>query len=153
MARAHGVAVGRVGPGHARSTPIEGFRSPVTAHHQEGDEHGQAEDLHQLRLRNDKHYKHLLVAWDENGQFDFSFYDESVDVSVDSTDAAAIKRVISARIRGATHFLCLVGKKTHRSRWVALEIEKAKDLEKKLVAVKIDRDNTSPSGLLDARAS
>ncbi|MCH7897040.1 MAG: TIR domain-containing protein [candidate division NC10 bacterium] len=102
---------------------------------------------------NDKHYKNLLVAWDKNSEFDFSFYDESVDVSVDSTDAAAIKRVISARIGGATHFLCLVGKKTHSSHWVAWEIEKAKELKKKLVAVKIDRENTSPSGLIGAGVS
>ncbi len=102
---------------------------------------------------NDKHYKNLLVAWDKNSEFDFSFYDESVDVSVDSTDAAAIKRVISARIGGATHFLCLVGKKTQRSGWVAWEIEKAKELKKKLVAVKIDRENTSPSGLIGAGVS
>lgn len=102
---------------------------------------------------NDKHYKNLLVAWDKNSEFDFSFYDESVDVSVDSTDAAAIKRVISARIGGATHLLCLVGKKTHTSGWVAWEIEKAKELKKKLVAVKIDRENTSPSGLIGAGVS
>jgi len=36
----------------------------------------------------DKHYKNLLLAWDKNSEFDFSFYDTSVDVSVDSTDAA-----------------------------------------------------------------
>jgi hypothetical protein len=102
---------------------------------------------------NDKLYKNLLVAWDKNSELDFSFYDESVDVSVDSTDAAAIKRVISARIGGATHFLCLVGKKTHNSGWVGWEIEKAKELKKKLVAVKIDRENTSPSGLIGAGVS
>jgi len=102
---------------------------------------------------NDKHYKNLLVAWDKNSEFDFSFYDESVDVSVDSTNAAVIKRVIAAKIGGATHFLCLVGKATHTSRWVKWEIEKAKELERMLVAAKIDRENTSPSGLIDAGVS
>ena len=61
----------------------------------------------------DKHWKNLLVAWDKNGEFALTFYDASVDVSVNSTDATAIKRVISARIRGATRFLCIVGKYTH----------------------------------------
>jgi hypothetical protein len=102
---------------------------------------------------NDKHYKNLLVAWDKNNEFDFSFNDESADVSVDSTDAAAIKRVISARIGASTHFLCLVGKRTHSSAWVAWEIEKAKELKMKLVAVKIDRENASPSGLIGAGVS
>lgn len=95
----------------------------------------------------DRHYKNLLVAWDENEYFDFSFYDTSVDVSVDSDDAAAIRRVISARINQSTHFLCLVGEFTHESGWVAWEIEKAVELEKKMVAVKIDRENTTPAGL------
>lgn len=101
----------------------------------------------------DKHYKNLLVAWDKNKEFDFSFYDESVDVSVDSDDAAMIKRVISARIRNSTHFLCIIGKHTHKSGWVKWEIEKAIELEKKLVAVKTDSSNTSPSAILGVGAS
>ena len=36
---------------------------------------------------------------------------------------------------------------------VTWEIEKAKDLKKKLVAVKISFGNTTPSGLLNAGAS
>jgi hypothetical protein len=96
----------------------------------------------------DKHYKNLLVAWDKNSQFDFSFYDTSVDVSVDSTDAGAIRRVISARINNSTYFLCIVGKHTHKSSWVAWEINKAVELDKKIVAVKTAKENESPSELL-----
>jgi hypothetical protein len=102
---------------------------------------------------NDKHYKNLLVAWDKNSEFDFGFSDQSADVSIQSTDAAAIKRAISAKINAATYFLCLVGSKTSKSSWVTWEIEKAKDLKKKLVAVKISSGNTTPSGLLNAGAS
>lgn len=102
---------------------------------------------------NDKHYKNLLLAWDENSEFDFGFSDQSADVSIQSTDAAAIKRAISAKINAATYFLCLVGSKTSKSSWVTWEIEKAKDLKKKFVAVKISSGNTTPSGLLNAGAS
>ncbi len=102
---------------------------------------------------NDKHYKNLLVAWDENDEFDFSFSDHSADVSIQSTNADAIKRAISAKINSATHILCIVGAKTSKSGWVAWEIDKAKDLEKKLVAVKTASDNTTPGGLLNAGAS
>lgn len=102
---------------------------------------------------NDKHYKNLLLAWDENSEFDFGFSDQSADVSIQSMDAAAIKRAISAKINAATYFLCLVGSKTSKSSWVTWEIEKAKDLKKKLVAVKISSWNTTPSGLLNAGAS
>ena len=101
----------------------------------------------------DRHWKNLLVAWDENSLFDFSFYDTSVDVSVDSTDAAAIKRVISARINNATYFLCIVGKNTHKSGWVKWEIGKAVALTKKQVAVKTDRGNTAPGAILGVGAS
>ena len=101
----------------------------------------------------DKHYKNLLVAWDANKEFDFSFYDASVDVSVDSDDAAAIKRVISARINSATHFLCIVGEKTHKSKWVAWEIDKAVELKKKIVAVKTAKDNKTPTGLYGVGAT
>ena len=96
----------------------------------------------------DRHYKNLLLAWDKNSEFDFSFYDTSVDVSVDSTDAAAIMRVISARINNSTYFLCIVGKHTHKSKWVAWEINKAVELKKKIVAVKTAKDNESPSEIL-----
>lgn len=96
----------------------------------------------------DKHYKNLLLAWDANKEFDFSFYDQSVDVSIDSDDAAAIKRVISARINASTYFLCIVGKYTHKSGWVVWEIDKAVELKKKIVAVKTSKDNESPSELL-----
>lgn len=93
------------------------------------------------------------MAWDENSESDFGFSDQSADVSIQSTDAAAIKRTISAKINAATYFLCLVGSKTGKSSWVTWEIEKAKDLKKKLVAVEISSGNTTPSGLLNAGAS
>jgi len=102
---------------------------------------------------NDRHYKNLLLAWDANREFDFYLNDQSVDVSVDSTNAAAIKRVISAKINESTYFLCLIGKKTHDSNWVAWEINKAIELNKKLIAVKIDNENISPSEILGVNAS
>ncbi len=102
---------------------------------------------------NDKHYKDMLLVWDENSQFDFSFYDQSVDVDIDSTDAAAAKRAISRRINDSTHFLCIVGKRTYRSSWVSREINKAIELNKKLVAVKIDFTYVSPSEILGVGAS
>lgn len=102
---------------------------------------------------NDKHYKNLLVAWDKNDLFDFSFYDSSVDVSVNSTDATYIKSVIKARIKSSSHFLCIVGKDTHNSDWVTWEIETAVDLGKMLVAVKTDVGNTSPTAILGVGAT
>lgn len=96
---------------------------------------------------NDKHYKNLLLAWDSNTQFDFSMRDHSADVSINSSSASVIKSVISRYINEATYFLVIVGRATHRSSWVMWEIEKAVELGKIIVAVKTDRENTSPSGL------
>jgi hypothetical protein len=101
---------------------------------------------------NDKHYKNLLLAWDKNSDFDFSFNDESVDVSVDSNKLDVIRRVISAHINDSSRFLCIVGKKTHKSSWVKWEIEKAVELKKKIVAVKTAKDNDTPSALLGVGA-
>jgi hypothetical protein len=102
---------------------------------------------------NDKNYKRLLLAWDKNEEFDFSFYDMSVEVPVDSADAAAIKSVISARIGDATHFLCLVGKYTYKTRWVDWEIKKAAELKKKIVAVQAEKNTTTPNALYGVGAS
>jgi len=101
----------------------------------------------------DKHYKNLLLAWGANKLFDFSIHDHSADVSVNSSDATAIKRVISRYINEATYFLIIVGEKTHKSAWVNWEIEKALELRKRIVAVKTDRENVSPDALLGIGAS
>jgi hypothetical protein len=102
---------------------------------------------------NDKHYKNLLLAWDANKQFDFYISDYSADVSINSTDAAAIKSVISRYINQSTVFLVIVGTKTYKSNWIKWEIEKAVELGKKIVAVKTDKENTSPTELLGIGAS
>jgi hypothetical protein len=95
----------------------------------------------------DKNCKDLLLAWDIHGDLDLNFYDMSVEVPVDSSDAPAIKRDISARISDSSHFLCLVGKYTHKSRWVDWEIKKAAELKKKIVAVQLEKNTTTPRAL------
>ena len=102
---------------------------------------------------NDRHYKNLLVAWDKNELFDFSFSDASITVPVNSDKAAPIKRVISHRIASSPRFLCIVGKKTHRSLWVAWEIDKAVQLKRRIIAVKTDRSNITPVGLYGVGAT
>lgn len=105
---------------------------------------------------NDKTYKNLLVAWSKNeaDHFkNFTFEDGSTDVSVNSTDEAAIKRAISRRMAQCDVFLLLVGEETHQSEWCNWEIDKAIDLGLVLVAVKINSSNTSPNGILGVGAT
>lgn len=102
---------------------------------------------------NDKHYKNLLLAWDANKLFDFSISDKSADVGINSVNASAIKSVLSRYINASTYLLVIVGKKTHKSDWVKWEIEKAVELKKRIIAVKTDRENNSPSELYGIGAS
>jgi hypothetical protein len=102
---------------------------------------------------NDKHYKNLLLAWDAHQDFDFDMKDHSADVSIDSTTASTIKQAISTKINSATYFLCIVGKNTHKSKWVVWEIAKAVGLKKKIVVVKTEKSNVTPSGLEGVGAS
>ena len=101
---------------------------------------------------NDKKYKNMLLAWDKNKQFDFDFGDTSADVSIKSHDPDVIKRAISAKINQSDIFLCLIGEHTHESTWVKWEIEKALELEKKIVAVKLEKEFKSPDEIKDIKA-
>jgi hypothetical protein len=101
----------------------------------------------------DRHYKNLLLAWNKHRDFDFSFKDHSIDISVNSTSARYIKTVIVNAIRAVPYFLVIVGAKTYKSNWVAWEINKAVEMNKRIVAVKTDRLNRSPDELMGVGAS
>lgn len=101
---------------------------------------------------NDKHYKLLLQAWDANSNFDFNFNDQSVTVPINSEKASVIKAGISKKMGNATYCLVIVGKKSHKSEWIEWEINKAKELKLKLIGVKTEKSNTSPTALLNSGA-
>ena len=99
---------------------------------------------------NDNASKDCLLGWDTNNEFDFLSYDQSFGASVDSPEAAAIKQDLAVRIREASYFLCIVGKESYRSGWLAWEVQKAVELKKKVVATKTDSINNSPRALQNA---
>ncbi|MFS7411439.1 TIR domain-containing protein [Carnobacterium maltaromaticum] len=103
----------------------------------------------------DTNHKNLLVAWSKNdsNHFDIKFDDTSVGVSIKSENADYIKKVIKEKIKESPTFLVLVGKDTHKSDWVKWEIDKAVELGKKIVAVKIDSTYISPTNLLGVGAT
>ena len=100
----------------------------------------------------DKASKDRLLGWDADKEIDFSSYDQSLNVAVDSDKAAAIKQVLSARISDSSHFLSIVGKESYRSGWAEWETRKAVELKKKLVAVRTDSTNNPPRALQSAGA-
>jgi hypothetical protein len=103
----------------------------------------------------DTRHKNLLVAWskNDNGHFDIKFDDTSVGVSINSSNATYIKSVIKGKITDSSVFMCLIGENTHNSDWVKWEIDKAVELKKKIVAVKIKNSYTSPSNIFGVGAS
>ena len=103
---------------------------------------------------NDSHYKNLLIAWSANPDFaDFYINDQSVTDPVDSDRSGPIRRAISVKINAATGLICIVGEMTAESPWVKWEIEKAVDLGKRIIAVKISKDFTTPSALYNVGAT
>lgn len=103
----------------------------------------------------DAHYKYLLQAWDANPNFEFEFDNRSPSVAIDSDEAKVIKAALTTKMKQAEYLLVIVGKKTYTSNWVTWEIDRAKqsDVKLKLAAVKIDREYTSPAGLVGVGTS
>jgi hypothetical protein len=111
---------------------------------------------------NDKHYKFLLEAWDANPYFDFYFSDLSSQ-EINSWDIPTIKSALTRRINQATYTLVIVGKYANTQHkdykeigyknWLNFEIARSKANKNKLVAIKIDKEYTSPDELLNSGAS
>jgi hypothetical protein len=95
----------------------------------------------------DRLYKNLLVAWDKNRKLDFHIRDHSADFSIKSEKAEVIKRVISRKIKEVNYFLVIVGHATHNCEWVKWEVQKARELKKKIVAIKVSPKNKPPREL------
>ena len=100
----------------------------------------------------DAHYKRLLQAWDANSNFEFEFDSRGPDVAIDSTDASVIKSTLTKMMKGSTHLLVLVGEKSHKSKWMEWEITRAKekDVNLKIIAVKIAKKNQAPTALMNS---
>ena len=93
----------------------------------------------------DCNYKELLNAWSKNPKFDFKIKDVSTDVSINSRNADYIKQCIKKDIKACDVFLVVIGKDTHKSKWVdEYEIPKAFELNKKIVGILIDKKNKIP---------
>jgi hypothetical protein len=101
---------------------------------------------------NDEKYKSLMEAWDVNPDFDFSFSDRSVTKNINSSDESRIKAVIATKMRASKYCLILVGEKTFQNNWVAWEIERARKLGLKLIAVKMDQSFQTPTVLYGKNA-
>ena len=111
---------------------------------------------------NDRRYKYTLEMWNGNTNIDFSFNDGSTK-EIQSWDISRIKAAITAKINQSDAILVLVGEHAdtpHKDRnlrgyrnWQYFEIAQAKAAGKKIIAVKLDRGNSSPSLLYGCGSS
>lgn len=111
---------------------------------------------------NDKHYKYLLEAWDENKNMNFVFDDRSAH-EIKSDNIPTIKAGLTKRIKDASYTLVIIGKEANKrhpdseeighKNWINFEIAQSIQYGNKLVAVKLDRAYEPPEELLSAGAS
>lgn len=111
---------------------------------------------------NDRQYKYILNAWAANDSIDFSFNDGSTQ-EILSWNISRIKAAITTKINNADAILVLIGEHAdsyHKDtnfigyrNWQYFEIAQAKAAGKKIIAVKLDRRNTSPNLLYDCGVS
>lgn len=111
---------------------------------------------------NDRKFKYLLEAWDANDDFEFCFNDMSSD-EIKTSSISVVKQKLSQKINAATYTLVLVGKEANQEHkdareigyrnWINYEIAKSKEYGNKLVAVKLEKNCTSPDELLGSGTS
>ncbi len=65
---------------------------------------------------NDRRYKYLLEAWNDNPEFLFTFQDMSPD-EIDSSDVGRVKAALTAKINAATHTFVIVGRYANTPHW------------------------------------
>ncbi|WP_455809195.1 TIR domain-containing protein [Clostridium butyricum] len=109
----------------------------------------------------DNRYRNLLKAWDANENFEFSLNDRTPN-EIDSENYSVVKSVLTKKIKSATYLLVIIGEHANEKHprsseigdinWMNWEINKAKDENVKLVAVKIDSSYTSPLAIYGSDA-
>lgn len=101
-------------------------------------------------------HKNLLVAWSQNSHknfFDFKFEDQSIGISINSTNAYYIKSRIKDKINSSDKIICLVGENTSTSEWVNWELFYAHSLGKPIAAIKIKNSYKTPANLYGVNAT
>lgn len=71
----------------------------------------------------------------DNPNFELEFYDESVQVAIDSSDADYVKRVIREKIRRCSVTVCLIGTTTYQSSWVDWELRTSEEEKKRIIVM------------------
>jgi len=84
-----------------------------------------------------------LKLLSKNPDYELEFYDESLDIAIDSEDADYIKRKIGERILRSSITVCLIGENTYKSKWVNWELEKSDESGNKIIAMALKGINSA----------
>ena len=95
-------------------------------------------------------YKNILKAWQKNSNFDLDFHDKSVGISINTNNESRIKAGITKKLNESNLVLCIVGEETHLRPMVNWELQKAKELHKKILIVKTNSKYKTPTCLLNS---
>lgn len=72
-----------------------------------------------------------------NPRYNLEFYDESVQVPYNSSNADYIKSQIREKIRRASITTCFISEQTHTSRWVDWELEESERQGNQIIAMAV----------------
>ena len=107
-------------------------------------------------FENDKDYRNLISAWDANSDIDFAVNDKTPS-EISSYDISRIKAVLTTKISEAKVLLVISGdhinskhpdsKEIGCVNWQNWECQKALELEKGIVLVKLTNENKVPDEL------
>ncbi|PHZ84657.1 TIR domain-containing protein [Paremcibacter congregatus] len=100
--------------------------------------------------KGNSHFKNLIMAWGKTNRLNIE--DVSTGIKIKSKDEYYLKKRIREQINKADYFVVFIGENTHTRQWVNWEIEQAKNLKKKIVAVKEKKTHKSPQPLLGCGA-
>ncbi len=70
-----------------------------------------------------------------NENFDVDFYDESVRTAIRSENETYVRQKIREKINRTSVTVCLIGKNTHASEWVAWELDESIKKGNKMTAM------------------
>ena len=103
--------------------------------------------------KGDSHFKNLIMAWAKNNNLKLNIEDVSTDTKIKSDDEVYLRKRMKEQISKADDFIVFIGKNTHKRQWVAWEIEQAKILGKRIIAVKEKKTYKSPQPLFGSGAT
>ena len=91
----------------------------------------------------------------KNSNLDLEFDDYSIKDPIDSQNVPYIKLKIKEKIKQSSIVMCLIGRSTRCSEWVAWELETGHDLGRCLIGVRLhsDRCDIPPKPLIDHSAA